>query len=55
MTRPGAGGIGYYLSDLARNSQWPMVAFILVVFLILVAVIDVISKRLRALIIGERT
>lgn len=51
----GAGGIGYYLSDLARNSQWPMVAFILVVFLILVAVIDVISKRLRALIIGERT
>jgi phosphonate transport system permease protein len=51
----GAGGIGYYLSDLARNSEWPMVAFILLVFLVLVAVIDFISKRLRALIIGERT
>ncbi|MCC6920936.1 MAG: phosphonate ABC transporter, permease protein PhnE [Alphaproteobacteria bacterium] len=51
----GAGGIGYYLSDLARNSQWSMVAFILVVFLVLVAVIDAISKRLRSLIVGERT
>lgn len=51
----GAGGIGYYLSDLARNSEWPMVAFILVVFLVLVAVIDFASKRLRALIIGDRT
>lgn len=51
----GAGGIGYYLSDLARNSEWPMVAFILIVFLVLVAAIDVMSKRLRALIIGERT
>jgi phosphonate transport system permease protein len=50
----GAGGIGYYFSDLARNGEWPMVAFILIVFLILVAAIDVISKRLRALIIGER-
>jgi ABC-type phosphate/phosphonate transport system permease subunit len=31
-----------------------MVAFILIVFLILVAVIDMISKRLRGLITGER-
>jgi phosphonate transport system permease protein len=50
----GAGGIGYYLSDLARNNHWDMVAFILIVFLILVAVIDMISKRLRGLITGER-
>lgn len=51
----GAGGIGYYLSDLARNNHWDMVAFILVVFLILVATIDWASKRLRTLIAGERT
>ncbi len=50
----GAGGIGYYLSDLARNNHWDMVAFILLVFLVLVALIDMISKRLRALITGER-
>lgn len=50
----GAGGIGYYLSDLSRNNHWDMVAFILIVFLVLVALIDMISKRLRALITGER-
>jgi phosphonate transport system permease protein len=51
----GAGGIGYYLSDLSRNNHWDMVAFILIIFLILVALIDMISKRLRALIVGERS
>lgn len=50
----GAGGIGYYLSDLSRNDQWGMVAFILILFLVLVALIDAISKRLRGLIIGGR-
>lgn len=49
----GAGGIGYYLSDLSRNNHWDMVAFILIVFLILVYAIDFISKRLRGLITGE--
>ncbi len=49
----GAGGIGYYLSDLSRNNHWDMVAFILILFLILVYAIDFISKRLRGLITGE--
>ena len=51
----GAGGIGYYLSDLSRNNHWDMVAFILIMFMVLVYVIDFISKRLRGLITGERT
>lgn len=50
----GAGGIGYYLSDLSRNNHWDMVAFILIVFLVLVYAIDFVSKRLRGLITGER-
>lgn len=50
----GAGGIGYYLSDLSRNNHWDMVSFILIVFLVLVAVIDAVSKRLRTLIAGDR-
>lgn len=50
----GAGGIGYYLSDLSRNNHWDMVAFILILFLVLVYVIDFISKRLRGLITGEQ-
>lgn len=50
----GAGGIGYYLSDLSRNNHWDMVAFILIVFLVLVALIDMLSKRLRGLITGDR-
>ncbi len=50
----GAGGIGYYLSDLSRNNHWDMVSFILIVFLVLVALIDMLSKRLRSLITGER-
>ncbi len=51
----GAGGIGYYLSDLSRNNHWDMVAFILILFLILVYAIDFVSKRLRGLITGART
>ncbi len=50
----GAGGIGYYLSDLARNNHWDMVAFILIVFLGLVMLIDAASKRLRTWITGDR-
>jgi phosphonate transport system permease protein len=51
----GAGGIGYYLSDLSRNNHWDMVAFILALFLVLVYAIDFVSKRLRGLITGERS
>lgn len=50
----GAGGIGYYLSDLSRNNHWDMVAFILILFLVLVYAIDFVSKRLRGLITGDR-
>lgn len=51
----GAGGIGYYLSDLSRNNHWDMVSFILILFLVLVYAIDFVSKRLRGLITGERS
>ncbi len=51
----GAGGIGYYLSDLSRNNHWDMVAFILILFLILVYAIDFVSKRLRGMITGAKT
>ena len=51
----GAGGIGYYLSDLSRNNHWDMVAFILILFMVLVYAIDFVSKRLRGLITGERS
>jgi len=51
----GAGGIGQELSESIRLFAWQEVAFILVVFLILVALIDQGSKFIRQSIIGKRT
>jgi phosphonate transport system permease protein len=43
----GAGGIGLYLMDRILINAWPQVAFIIILILITVAVIDAISYRIR--------
>lgn len=43
----GAGGIGFYLMDRMMISAWREVAFIVLLILVTVAVIDAISYRLR--------
>lgn len=49
----GAGGIGLHLSEMIRTLEWQAVSFIVILILITVAIIDVISSRLRAAIIGN--
>ena len=51
----GAGGIGLHLSEMIRTLEWQVVSFIILLILVVVAVIDVISGRLRAAIAGTRT
>lgn len=51
----GAGGIGLYLAEQIRTYEWDQVAFIILMILVTVAVIDLISSRLRLAIVGERT
>lgn len=41
----GAGGIGLHLSELIRTLEWQQV-FIVLMFLVVVAAIDVVSSRL---------
>lgn len=48
----GAGGIGLYLSEMIRVLEWQQAAFLILLVLIAVAAIDVISRRLRAAIMG---
>lgn len=49
----GAGGIGLYLTEVIRSLEWASVAFIVLMILCAVTVIDQISTRLRnALIRG---
>ena len=50
----GAGGIGLALSEQIRVLEWRQVSFIILLVLVTVAVIDQISTRLRAAIIGRR-
>jgi ABC-type amino acid transport system permease subunit len=47
----GAGGIGLQLADRIRVNNWDEVAFILIMILITVTVIDLISKAIRHRII----
>ncbi|MBR1143785.1 phosphonate ABC transporter, permease protein PhnE [Bradyrhizobium sp. AUGA SZCCT0431] len=49
----GAGGIGLYLSNEINQQNWDHVAFLIIMILITVAVIDFISARLRFAIIGR--
>jgi phosphonate transport system permease protein len=48
----GAGGIGFYLNERIRLQMWDQAAFIVVMFLIAVLVIDMISYRIRKRLIG---
>ncbi|MEH2628102.1 phosphonate transport system permease protein [Bradyrhizobium sp. AZCC 1719] len=50
----GAGGIGLYLSNEISQQNWDRVAFLIIMILITVAIIDAISSRLRFAIIGRR-
>jgi len=49
----GAGGIGHQLSDRIRVNDWDQVAFIVLLILAAVAVIDVISRAIRRRARGE--
>jgi phosphonate transport system permease protein len=51
----GAGGIGLALSDRIRINNWDEAAFIILMILVTVAVIDNISKRIRMKIILDKT
>jgi phosphonate transport system permease protein len=50
----GAGGIGLHLADAIRLNEWPQVAFLILLILVTVALIDALSTRLRFSIIGRR-
>ena len=47
----GAGGIGLYLSEMIRVLEWREVAFLILMVLVTVAIIDAISRRLRMAIL----
>ncbi len=49
----GAGGIGMHLSEQIRVLEWQQAAFIILMVLITVAIIDAISRVLRRNIIGR--
>jgi phosphonate transport system permease protein len=49
----GAGGIGQHLTEAIRTLEWQQVAFLVLLILVTVAVIDFISSRVRFAIIGE--
>jgi phosphonate transport system permease protein len=44
----GAGGIGLQLSDRMRINNWQEAAFIILMILVTVSIIDAISRRIRA-------
>ncbi len=48
----GAGGIGLHLAEMIRTLEFQAVSFIILLILLLVAVIDFISGRLRAAMAG---
>lgn len=50
----GAGGIGLHLYEQIRVLEWQQVLFLILMVLVTVAAIDVVSRRLRLAIIGNR-
>jgi len=50
----GAGGIGLMLSEMIRTLEWNVVSFIVLLILVTVALIDLISGRLRGALAGAR-
>jgi phosphonate transport system permease protein len=51
----GAGGIGLHLAEQIRVLEWNKVAFLVLMILITVAIIDWVSSRLRFAVIGRST
>ncbi len=51
----GAGGIGQYLTEAIRTLEWQQVSFLVLMVLVTVAVIDLVSARIRFAIIGDAT
>jgi len=49
----GGGGVGLYLYEAIRVLEWQQAAFLILIVLIAVAIIDAISRRLRGAIIGR--
>jgi phosphonate transport system permease protein len=49
----GAGGIGLHLAEMIRTFEWDRVAFIILMILVTVAVIDAASSRLRLALVGR--
>jgi len=50
----GAGGIGLHLDEQIRVLEWQQVSFLILMILVTVAIIDLLSQRLRAAVIGAR-
>ena len=50
----GAGGIGMQLSERMRVQYWDQAAFIILLILVMVAIIDMLSKWIRLKLIGQR-
>lgn len=50
----GAGGIGLSIAERIRIRAWDEVAFIIILLLVVVAVIDTLSARIRRRLIGDR-
>ncbi|MGG5817647.1 phosphonate ABC transporter, permease protein PhnE [Falsiroseomonas sp. HW251] len=50
----GAGGIGLSIAERIRIRAWDEVAFIIILLLVTVAIIDTLSARVRARLIGTR-
>ena len=50
----GAGGIGLYLANEIQQAEWPRVAFLILMILVTVAIIDFVSAKLRFAIIGKK-
>jgi phosphonate transport system permease protein len=51
----GAGGIGLHLYEQIRTVEWQQVSYIIIMILVTVAVIDLVSSKLRAAIAGRQT
>jgi phosphonate transport system permease protein len=51
----GAGGIGLFLAERIRTFEWDQVAFIILMVLVTVALIDALSSRLRLALVGKRS
>lgn len=51
----GAGGIGLHLAEMIRTYDWDKVAFIILMILVTVAIIDFLSSKLRLAVVGKRS